>query len=65
MQLLNGLKYLHEKDIVHRDIKGANVLITKEGTCKLADFGLAAQVINNDTKAAGTPYWSTSSLLFF
>ncbi|XP_059055042.1 cyclin-dependent kinase 9 [Achroia grisella] len=40
-QLLNGLYYIHSNKILHRDMKAANVLITKNGTLKLADFGLA------------------------
>jgi serine/threonine protein kinase len=40
-QLLLGIEYLHKNDIVHRDIKGANILINNEGELKLADFGLA------------------------
>ncbi|XP_055389423.1 cyclin-dependent kinase 9 [Condylostylus longicornis] len=40
-QLLNGLYYIHSNKILHRDMKAANVLITKQGILKLADFGLA------------------------
>ncbi|VVC41015.1 Hypothetical protein CINCED_3A005943 [Cinara cedri] len=40
-QMLNGLYYIHSNKILHRDMKAANVLITKVGTLKLADFGLA------------------------
>ncbi|XP_044269244.1 cyclin-dependent kinase 9 [Tribolium madens] len=40
-QLFNGLYYIHSNKILHRDMKAANVLITKNGVLKLADFGLA------------------------
>lgn len=40
-QMLNGLYYIHNNKILHRDMKAANILITKNGILKLADFGLA------------------------
>lgn len=43
-QLLNGLYYIHSNKILHRDMKAANVLITKTGVLKLADFGLARPI---------------------
>lgn len=62
-QVLRGLAYLHEQGVLHRDVKGANILTTKDGLVKLADFGVAIKL--NETQKAnsvvGSPYWSTSS----
>ena len=46
-QLLNGLYYIHSNNVLHRDMKAANILITKNGTLKLADFGLARAFSKN------------------
>jgi serine/threonine protein kinase len=43
-QILSGLAYLHAKNTVHRDIKGANILVDPSGRVKLADFGMAKHV---------------------
>jgi len=41
LQITEGLKVAHEKDIIHRDIKSQNIMITGDGKVKIMDFGLA------------------------
>lgn len=58
--------YLHEQGVIHRDIKAANILTTKEGLIKLTDFGVSTLDQNaSSTDVAGTPYWSKIYLSLF
>ncbi|EJU03326.1 Pkinase-domain-containing protein [Dacryopinax primogenitus] len=63
-QVLEGLVYLHEQGVIHRDIKSANILTNKDGKVMLADFGVAA-VGNQENRAAvvGSPYWMAPEVI--
>ncbi|NXO24621.1 PAK3 kinase, partial [Cisticola juncidis] len=59
-QCLQGLDFLHCHQVMHRDIKSHNILLGLDGSVKLADFGLAAQLTAEQSKrrsAVGTIYW--------
>lgn len=59
-----GLQYIHASNVIHRDIKGANVLVTPSGRCKLADFGVSMHLEAMGTVSLrGTPYFLAPELL--
>ncbi|RMC18563.1 hypothetical protein DUI87_04455 [Hirundo rustica rustica] len=57
---LLGLQHLHNNRIIHRDVKGNNILLTTEGGVKLVDFGVSAQLTSTRLRrntSVGTPFW--------
>ncbi|RBR23892.1 uncharacterized protein FIESC28_03361 [Fusarium coffeatum] len=66
-QVLQGLQYLHDQGVIHRDIKGANILTTKDGTVKLADFGVSTSTLaggqDKEAQVVGTPYWMAPEII--
>ncbi|TVY13708.1 Cytokinesis protein sepH [Lachnellula arida] len=65
-QILLGLQYLHDQGVIHRDIKGANILTTKDGKVKLADFGVSTSTLagaDKEAQVVGTPYWMAPEII--
>ncbi|TVT99869.1 hypothetical protein EJB05_54722 [Eragrostis curvula] len=64
-QILSGIAYLHQRKIVHRDIKGANILVGLDGVVKLADFGMAKHVSSfaGAHSMKGTVYWMAPEVI--
>ncbi|CAD7702306.1 unnamed protein product [Ostreobium quekettii] len=65
-QLLEGVGYLHDRDVAHRDLKLENLLLVEKGNIKhikIVDFGLAKRTMNAMTTAAGTPQFVAPEVL--
>ncbi|KAH9294084.1 hypothetical protein KI387_040710, partial [Taxus chinensis] len=64
-QILAGLAYLHNKNTVHRDIKGANILVDPNGQVKVADFGMAKHITAQSCPLSfkGSPYWMAPEVI--
>lgn len=67
-QILCGLEYLHDHGIIHRDIKGANILLDEQGTAKITDFGISkrsemAYRWNSRMSVQGSVYWMAPEVI--
>lgn len=65
LQIANGLNYLHERNIIHRDLKCENILINQENKCQIADFGFARKLEENSISSTfcGSAAYAAPELL--
>eukprot|EP00040_Diaphanoeca_grandis_P033276 m.203418 g.203418 ORF g.203418 m.203418 type:complete len:2409 (+) comp32853_c0_seq4:216-7442(+) len=66
LECLKGLEYLHKNKVVHRDIKGQNILFSRGPRVKLVDFGVAATLAEHSSRTKtmiGTPYWMAPEVI--
>ena len=59
--MLEGLAYLHQKDIVHRDLKCADILVDNKGTIKLSDFGASKIIVEEELTNPQSFMYATTS----
>eukprot|EP00759_Apiculatamorpha_spiralis_P052932 PhF_6_TR6062/c0_g1_i3/m.8788 len=62
-QALSGLEYLHEKEVVHRDLKPDNLLVTHVGELKIADFGASKEIKDLSNTVVGTAYYMAPEVI--
>lgn len=65
-QMCNGLEYLHNNKVIHRDLKAGNILLTMEGGVKIADFGVSSKnkyTMQKHDTFIGTPYWMAPEIV--
>jgi serine/threonine protein kinase len=67
LQILTGLEFLHKNEVIHRDIKGGNILVDEMGVVKLADFGASSRMQSGKTvdmtTIKGTPFFMAPEVL--
>jgi serine/threonine protein kinase len=62
--VLKGLIIIHEKNLIHRDVKGANILLSGDGYAKIGDFGVGVQLQEDFRKSKkGSPYWMSPQVV--
>ncbi|RYH05271.1 hypothetical protein EON65_45175 [archaeon] len=66
LDIADGMRFLHASNIVHRDLKSANILVDADGRCKIADFGLSSfreTIMTHATGMVGTAAWTAPEVL--